>query len=80
VPAAEQSRFQAEAVKSKQEINQRLEQFRKKRLSPKEQDLKDQVQSFVKLSDQAQKKGDMRQAYSLAVRGLELARQLVDGR
>jgi hypothetical protein len=80
VPPAELNRLQAEAVKSKQEIAQRLEQFRKRRLSPKESELKEQVQSFVKLSDQAQKKGDMRQAYALAVRGLELAKQLVDGR
>lgn len=80
VPAAELNRLQAEAVKSKQEILQRLEQLRKHRLTRQEQDLKEQVLSFVKLSDQAQRKGDMRKAYDLAVRGLVLAKELFDGR
>jgi hypothetical protein len=80
VPAAELNRLQAEAEKSKREIRQRLEQARKHRLSPQEQDLREQVLSFVKQSDQAQARGDMRKACDLAVRGLVLAKELVDGR
>lgn len=80
VPPAELNRLQAEAVKSKQEISQRLEQIRRRRLNRQDQDTRERVQSFVRQSDEAQRKGDMRLAYELASRGLVLAKTLVDGR
>src|SRR5207253_514485 len=48
VPQAELNRLLAEAVKTKQEILQRLEQARKHRLSAKDQELRDQALSFVR--------------------------------
>jgi hypothetical protein len=80
VPPAELNRLQAEAVKTKQEIRQRLEQARKHKLSANDQTLRDQALTFVRLSDQAEKKGDMRQASELATRGLVAAKALTDGR
>jgi hypothetical protein len=80
VPQAELNRLQAEAVKSRQEISQRLEQIRKRRLSRQDQDTRERIQTFVKQSDEAQKKGDIRLAYELASRGLVLAKALVDVR
>jgi hypothetical protein len=80
VPAAELNRLQADAIKTKQEVLQRLELARKRRLTPKEQKLRAEAISFVNLSDQALKKGDMRQAYELAARGLVQAKALTDGR
>jgi hypothetical protein len=80
VPAAELNRLRADAINSRHEIVQMLDQIRKRHLSRQDQDKKEQVQSFVTLCDQALKKGDVSQANAAAVRGLELAKQLVDGR
>jgi hypothetical protein len=80
VPAAELSRLQTEAARNREEIRQRLQQLGRRRLSPKEQDLKDRALSYVKLSDQAQRQGDMLKAHDLAVKGLVLAKSLFDGR
>jgi hypothetical protein len=80
VPAAEQRRLQAEATKIKQDIHQKLQQVGRRRLSAKDQDLKDQANSLVAQSDAAQHQGDMRKAYDLALRGLVYAKALVDSR
>ena len=81
MPQAELNRLHDEAIKTKQEVLQRLEQARKRgRLNPSEQKLRADAMSYLTLSDQALKKGDMRQAYELAARGLVQAKALTDGR
>jgi len=83
VPAAESSRLQTETASKKVEIAkylQRLDQTRKHKLTPEQADAKQQVLTFVKMSDQAQKLGEVRKAHELANRGLLLAQALLDGR
>jgi predicted Holliday junction resolvase-like endonuclease len=78
--AAEATRLLNEAVKSRQEINQVVEQLKKHHLSRVEVETKEQAVSLSKLSEQAQKSGDMRKASELAVKGLVLAKALLDGK
>jgi hypothetical protein len=80
VPAAELNRLRTEATKNREEIHQRLQQLGRRRLSPKDQDLKDRALSLAKLSDQAQRQGDILKAKELAAKGLVLAKSLFDGK
>ena len=73
-------RFQDDAVRNRQEIRQKLQQLGRRRLSTKEQEMKDQAQSFSRQSDDAQKSGDMRKAFELSARGVVLAKALVEGK
>jgi len=76
----EQSRLQAEATKSKREIQQRLDQARRRRLNPQETAIRDEVASYLRLSNEAEKQGDMRKANEFAERGLLRAKDLNGGR
>jgi hypothetical protein len=79
VPADEKKRYQESADASKREIRQLLEQAKSHRLTTDQKKMVTRVQSFVTLSDDAEKRGDMRQADALAERGLVLAKELAGG-
>jgi hypothetical protein len=80
VPVNEQRRLQDLAGARKREIRQLLEQASARHLNRRETGLKKTIESYLKLSDQAETKGDMRQAADLAERALTLAKDLQSGR
>jgi hypothetical protein len=80
VPANEQKRLQDLAVARKKETRQLLDQASARRLNHRETGLKKTIESYLKLSDQAEGNGDMRQAADLADRALTLAKDLQSGR
>ncbi len=53
-----------------------LEATQSRRLNRHQQQVVKSIESFLQLSDQAEKRGDMRQANELAARALVLAREL----
>jgi hypothetical protein len=79
VPADERKRYQESADGRKREIRQVLEQAKTHRLTSEQNKMVKRIQAFVTQSDDAQKRGDMRQADALAERGLVLARELAGG-
>jgi hypothetical protein len=76
VPADERKRFQESADARKRETRQLLEQSKAHRLTTEQKKMVTRIQSFVTQSDDAEKRGDMRQADALAERGLVLAKEL----
>jgi hypothetical protein len=78
VSPAELKRLQDSADARKQEIRKVLEQ-QPKGLSRDQREIVTRIQSFVQLSDEAEKRGDMRQADALAERGQLLVRELQSG-
>jgi hypothetical protein len=80
VSPSEMKRLQDSAEGHKRDIRQLLDQARARGLTPHEQGVVTRIESFVKLSDQAEAKGDMREADALAERGLVLAKDLQGGR
>ncbi len=76
VSAADQKRFQDEADDFKRQIRKVIEETPTHKLTRHQISLRDRVNSFVKQSDEAQLRGDMRQARELARLGLVLAREL----
>jgi hypothetical protein len=79
VPADERKRFQESADARKREIRRLLEQAKAHRLTADQRKMVTRIQSFMTQSDDAQKRGDMRQADALAERGLVLAKELAGG-
>jgi len=79
VPPNEMKRLQDSADGRKREIKQLLDQARGRGLTRHEQSVISRIESFVKLSDQAEAKGDMREADALAERALVLAKDLTGG-
>src|ERR1700693_2398905 len=80
VPPDEKRRYQESADNSKREIQQLLEQARAHRLTTDQKKILTRVHTFVTQSDDAEKRGDMRQADALAQRGLVLAKELGGGK
>ena len=80
VPADENRRYQESADASKREIQQLLEQAKARRLTNDQKKIVLRLQRFVAQSDDAEKRGDMRQAGALAERGLVLAKELAGGK
>jgi len=80
VAPAELKRLQDSADGRKQEIRKVLEQAQARGLSRDQREIVTRIQSFVQLSDDAEKRGDMRQADALAERGQLLVRELQGGR
>lgn len=80
VPAEDLKRLQESADARKREVRQMLAQTRARRVNGREQGVIDTVESFLKLSDQAETRGDMRQASALAERAWVLAKDLRGGR
>jgi hypothetical protein len=79
VPADEKKRYRESAEASKREIRHLLEQAKAHRLTTEQKKIATRVQAFVAQSDDAEKRGDMRQADALAERGLVLAKDLAGG-
>ena len=75
-PAAEQKRFQDEAAARKREVHQIVDPIDRRRLNRQQKSMLDRIQSFLKQADDAEGRGEMRQASELAQRALVLARQL----
>ncbi len=80
VPQVEQERLQASAQANKREIQHIVAQARMRSLTKQDRTLVNLILSFVKLSDDAERRGDMRQADELAARGLVLAKELPGGK
>jgi hypothetical protein len=80
VPPSETRKLQDSADAHKREIKQLLDQARAKGLTKRQQTVVEHIESFVKMSDQAQGKGDMRNADALAERALVLAKDLQGAR
>jgi hypothetical protein len=76
VPADERRRYQESADASKKEIRQLVEHAKAHRLNTDQRKMVTRIQTFLTQSDDAEKRGDMRQADALAERGLVLAKGL----
>jgi|SRR5580704_15199268 hypothetical protein len=80
VPADERKHYQDSANVHKREIRQLLEQAKARRLTSDQSKMVKRIQAFMAQSDDAEKRGDMRQADALAERGLVLAKELAGGK
>jgi hypothetical protein len=80
VSPTEQKRLQDLAEARKKDARQLLDQAGTRKLNRRETGLKRSIESFLKLCDQAEGKGDMRQAADYADRALTLAKDLQSGR
>jgi hypothetical protein len=80
VPPAELKRLQEDAQARRREANQILEQLGRRQLSRSEQNVAATIRSFLALSDEAEKRNDLRQADSLAERAQILAKELQSGK
>lgn len=76
VPEEEQRQLQANAQHDRQEANKLLERAATHSLNKRQQQLKRSVESFLQLSADAEKRGDLRQARELAGRAAVLAKEL----
>jgi hypothetical protein len=79
VPAGEQKRLLDSAEGRKREIQQSLNTLGHKRLNRHQQTTVSRIRAFVKDSEDAQRRGDMRQADALAERAQMLLRELQNG-
>jgi hypothetical protein len=80
VPAGELKQLQEVAGARKREVRQLLDRLHGRHLNRHEQGIRANVESFVRLSDEAEAKGDIRQASALAERAWILAKDLESGR
>ncbi|MGB9456407.1 MAG: hypothetical protein WCB12_10210 [Bryobacteraceae bacterium] len=76
LPADERKRLQDSAAESKREIRRLVELVRGRHLSEHDKSVVVRIEGMVKLSDDAEAKGDMREADALAERALVLAKDL----
>jgi len=72
----EGKRLQEEAESNKREIRQRIDAIPPHRLNRQQNILMKRIRTFVDQSDEAQRRGEMRQAAELAQRALVLAKEL----
>jgi hypothetical protein len=79
VPAGEQKRLLDSAEGRKREIQQSLNSMARKHLNRHQQTTVSRIRAFIKDSDDAQNRGDMRQADALAERAQMLLRELQNG-
>jgi hypothetical protein len=80
VPAAEQKQLQESASAQRRDVRQILDKMRSHRLNANQKTLRTSIESFLGLSEQAEKRNDMRSAQALAERALVLARELQGGK
>jgi len=81
VSAAELKKSQEQALSKRKDVQQMMEQItRRGRLSPTQQDVVTRINSFLATSEDAEKKGDMKQADALADRAQVLAKDLLNGK
>ena len=76
IPPAEAKKLQDSATQRKQEVRKILETVQARIRSQAEKNLFTRIQSFLQLSDEAEKRGEMRQADALADNAQTLAREL----
>lgn len=79
VPAEEQKHFQEQAQARKREVRQWLDTAGRRRLNRRQQNTVERIQAFLKDSDDAEGRGDMREADALAERAQILLRELQNG-
>jgi len=80
VSPEDSNRLKASADQHKAEIHKMLDQLPRRGLTREQRSVVNDIQSFVRLSDEAERDGDMRKANELAERGLVLAQGLPGGR
>jgi hypothetical protein len=80
VPAEDQKKLQDSAQGRKREVSQILSQAPTQSLTARQKDIVRRIGFFVRQSDQAEQRGDMRQADDLAARAQALARELSGAR
>ena len=80
VSAADLKRFQESAQSRKREVARILDSIKNRRLSKAQQNDVASIRSFVALSDESEKRNEMRQADVLAERAQILARGLPNGK
>jgi len=78
--AEERKRLQDSAAESKREVRRLVELAHNRRLDAHEASVVTRIEGMVKLSDDAEAKGDMREADALASRALILAKDLGNAR
>lgn len=80
IPAAELKRLQESAQNRKREVNRILDDFNKRRPSKSQQIVMNQIRSYLSLSDESEKRNEMRMADLLAEKAQILARNLQNGK
>jgi hypothetical protein len=76
VSPAESKRLQDFAHNRRQEVAKALDQLQSHALTNEQRTQTNRIRSFLQLSDEAEKRGDMRQADALAERAQDLMREL----
>jgi hypothetical protein len=79
VSPVEAKRLQDSAQARRSEASKMLQQIARRRLNRSEQDVAASIRNFLALSEDAEKRGDMRQADALAERAQILAKELQSG-
>jgi hypothetical protein len=80
LPEGERSKLQNDAAASRKRVRAWLESTSARRLSGQPKLTRDRIQSFLKASDDAERRGDFREAVQLAERAEILMRELQGGR
>ena len=80
VSPVESRRLQEQAAARRREAVQILDQLGRRQLNGPEQNVAASIRDFLALSDQAEKRNDLRQAVSLAERAQILAKELQSGK
>jgi hypothetical protein len=80
VSQADLKRYQESAQNRKREVARIVEVLKSRHLSKAQQNVLSSIHSFVGLSDEAEKRNEMRQADVLAERAQILARDLQNGK
>ncbi len=80
VPAAEVKRLQEQAQARRRDVQQILDQLSRRQLGTAQRDVVTTINSLLLSSSDAEKRGDMKTADSLADRAQVLARDLINGK
>lgn len=80
VPPAEAHRLQEQAQARRRDVEQILDQLRRRRLTSTQRNVITNINAFLLSSLDAEKRGDMKLADALADRAQVLAKDLVDGK
>jgi hypothetical protein len=80
ISPTEVKRLQDQIQGRRREVNQILEQLSKRRPARGQQTIVNDIRNFMALSDEAEKRNDLRQADAFAERAQILARDLQNGK
>jgi hypothetical protein len=80
LPADEQRRLLESSQARKRDVRRVLAGLQRNRLGQRERDLQKRIEFFLSQSDQAEKRGDMRQADAFAERAQALLKEWQGGR